>query len=50
MGALTCEMVIDVLTGLTNCSIPDFMKLFDFFLQQAKVKAIDTNTHEENTS
>ena len=49
VDALPYETVIDVLTGLTNCSLPDFVKLFDFHLQQAKVKAIDTDTHEGNT-
>ena len=48
MGALTYEMVIDVLTGLANCSIPDFVKLFDYLFQHAKVKALDTDTHEGN--
>ena len=49
MGALSYEAVMDVLTCLTNCSAPVFMKLFDFLLQQAKAKAFDTFTHEENT-
>ena len=42
------ETVIDVPTGLTNCSVPDFAKLFDFLLQQAMVKALDNDTHEGN--
>ena len=49
VGALLYEIVIDVLTCLTNCSIPDFVKLFDFLLQQCKSKAFDTDTHERNT-
>ena len=48
-GALTYETVIDMLTGLTNCSVTDFVKLFDFLLQKAKVKALDTDIHEGNT-
>ena len=48
MGASPYEIVIDVLTGLTNCLVWDFMKLFDFILQQAKVNALSTNTHERN--
>ena len=41
-------MVIDVLTGLTYCSVPDFGKLFDFLLPQANVKTLDTDTHGGN--
>ena len=48
MGALPYKAVINVLTGLTNCSVLDFVK-FDFLLQQAKVKVLDTDSHEENT-
>ena len=48
LGGLTYEKVIDVITGLTICSVPDFVKLFDFLLQQAKVKAVDIDTHEGN--
>ena len=33
--ALLYETMIDVLMGLTNCSLPDFVKLFDFLLQWA---------------
>ena len=49
MGALTYETVIDVLTDLTNSSVPNFVKLFDFLIQQVKVKALDTDTHQGNT-
>ena len=34
MVALTYEKVIDVPTDLKNCSIPDFVKLFDFLEQK----------------
>ena len=46
VGDLPYETVIDVLTGLTNCSVPDLVKLFDFLLQQAKMKALDTDMKE----
>ena len=49
VGALTYETVVDVSTSMTNSSVPDFVKMFDFFLQQANVKALDTVTHEGNT-
>ena len=48
-GAFTYETVIDVLTGLTNCSVADFVKLFDFLLLQSKLNALDTDIHEDNT-
>ena len=48
LGTLPYETVVDVLTGLTNCSVPDFVKLFDFLLQQAKVKALNADTQEGN--
>ena len=46
MGALPHETVIDVLTDLTDCSVPGFMKLFDFLFQYAKAYALNTDTHE----
>ena len=48
VGALTYKMVVDVLTGLTNCSVPDFVMLFGFFLQQVKLSVLDTDTCEGN--
>ena len=45
---VTCETMIDMLIVLTNCSVLDFVKLFDFLLQQAKVKTIKIVTHEGN--
>ena len=47
-SAITYETVIDVLMSLTNCSVSDFVKLFDFLLQQTKVKCLDTDNHEGN--
>ena len=41
--ALPDETIVDVLTGLTNCSVPEFTKLFDFLLQAARVEALDIN-------
>ena len=38
--------VIDVIRGLSNCSVPDFVMLFDFLWQQVKAKALDTDTHK----
>ena len=35
-----------MLTGLINCSVPDFVKLFDLLLQQGKAKALDNDIHE----
>ena len=49
MAALPYEKVIDMLTGLTNCSVPEFVKLFDFLLEEAKVKALDPGAHKGNT-
>ena len=46
MSSLPDETVIDVHTDLANSSVPDFVKLLDFLLQQAKAKALDTDTHE----
>ena len=40
--------MIDVVTGLTNCSLPDSVEVVDFLLQQDEVKAIDTDTNERN--
>ena len=34
VNALPDETVVDVLEGLTNCSVPDFTKLFDFLFRQ----------------
>ena len=48
VDALPYKTVIDVLTGLTNCSIPDFVKLFHFLLQYTKAKALGTDTHGGN--
>ena len=49
VGALPYETVINVLMGLTNYSLPNFVKLCHFLLQQTKAKAIDTDTHERNS-
>ena len=38
-----------MLIGLTNFSVHDFMKLFDFLLQQAKANALDTETQKKHT-
>ena len=46
MGDLPNEKVNDVLTSLTNSSMPD---LFDILLQLAKTKALDTDTYEGRT-
>ena len=43
VNALPDETVVDVLTGLTNCSVPEFTKLFDYLLQGARVNALDMN-------
>ena len=39
VGVLPYETVIDAFTDPTIYSITDFVKLFNFLLQQAKVKA-----------
>ena len=49
MGALSSKTVIDVLSGLTQCSVPDYAKLLNLMLQQAKAEALDTNDHEDRT-
>jgi len=41
VNALPDETVVDVLEGLTHCSVPEFTKLFDFLLQAARVDALD---------
>ena len=41
VNALPEETVVDILTGLTRCSVPEFTKLFDFFLQGARANALD---------
>ena len=48
VGALPYKRLTDVLTGLTNWSVPDFVRLFNFLLQQAKMKALDTDAHAVN--
>ena len=49
VGALPYETMMDVLTGLTNSSISDFVRLFGFLLQQAKEKPLDADIYERNT-
>ena len=49
VNAFIYETKINVLTGLTNYSVSDFVKLFEFFLQKANTKALDNDTHEGNT-
>ena len=44
IGVLPEDMVIDVLNGLTNCSISEFTKLFDFMLQATHVGVLDLDT------
>ena len=41
VNALPDETVVDILTGLTRCSVPEFTKLFDFVLQGARADALD---------
>ena len=43
VNALPEETVVDVLTGLTHCSVPEFKELFMFFLQAARAQALDVN-------
>ena len=45
VGSSTDETVIDVLTGVMNFSVPDFVNLFDFLLK-VKTKAHDIDAHE----
>ena len=49
MGALPDETEIDVLTSLRNYSLPEFVKLFDFLLQQVKTKVLENDAHEDRT-
>ena len=46
VGALPYEMMIDALTDLTSY----FVKPFDFPMQQAKVKSLNTDTQRKCTS
>ena len=39
--ALPDETVVDVLTGLTLCSVPEFTKMFDFALQRKRMEALE---------
>ena len=41
VNALPEETVVDILTGLTRCSVPEFNKLFDFLLQGARTSVLD---------
>ena len=41
VNALPEETEVDILTGLTCCSVPEFTKLFDFLLQGARSNALD---------
>ena len=41
--ALPDKTVVNVLTGLTNCSVPEFKSLFDFMLQAARIQALKLN-------
>ena len=38
-----------MLTALTNCSVSDFLIQFNLLVQQAKVKAFETDTLEGST-
>ena len=43
------ETIVDVLAGLTHCSVPEFIKLFDFCLQGPRVEALglDESTRDD---
>ena len=41
VNALPEETVVDILTGITRCSVPEFTKLFNFLLQDARENALD---------
>ncbi len=43
VNALPEETVVDILTGLTHCSVPEFKELFQFFLQAARAEALNVN-------
>jgi hypothetical protein len=49
VNALPDETVVDILEGLTNCSVPEFTKLFDFLLQAARADALDLNNLDEES-
>ena len=40
VGVLPYESDIDVFTGLTNCSMPDFVKMFDFSCSKSRQKLL----------
>ena len=48
-NALPDETVVDVLKGLTRCSVPEFSKLFDNMLQQAQAMSLEAD-YVGNTS
>ena len=49
VNALPSETMIDVLEGLTNFSVPDFTKLFDFFHQLARAASLDDDHEDDDT-
>ena len=44
-SALPDVMMVYVLADLWYCSVPNFVKLFEMFLQKAKAKALLTDSH-----
>ncbi len=52
VDTLSNETVINVLTGLTLCSVPKFSKVFDHLLQAAKAQSLvlDKDEQEERNN
>ena len=49
VGELPDETVIDILTGLTKCSVEQFRKIFDHLLQKEQLALLEHATHPKST-
>ena len=49
-NALPEETVVDVLTGLTHCSVPEFVEFFKCLLQAARAEALELNKTKANNT
>ena len=47
VGALPEETVIDIMSGLTHCSMPEFTQLFDCLLQNARAMTLNIDDKSE---
>ena len=47
-NALPEETVVDILTGLTRCSVPEFVEFFKFLLQAARAEVLELDETRVN--